>query len=111
MERLTIQSVTFSKDVENRLRMLKAKVGVTPNIICRLGFCLSLNMPSDPPAVDEGDKGKDIRRITLFGQYETLLVALLVQWKKDVGSKLELDDLCVRHMHRGVNLINPNVNV
>ncbi len=111
MEKLTIHKIPFTKEIDNRLRMLKAKLGVTSNIICRIGFCLSLNMPSEPPAIDQGDKARDISRFTLFGQYEIFFVALLAQWKNDVGSPLHLDELCIRHMNRGASLVNPNVNV
>lgn len=35
-------------EVDQRLIHLKARTGLTPNLLCRIGFCLSLNDPSVP---------------------------------------------------------------
>jgi DNA sulfur modification protein DndE len=48
MEALTIQRVPFTKDADNKLRALKARTGITPNILCRIGFCMSLEVPTEP---------------------------------------------------------------
>src|ERR1700692_2234962 len=45
---LKLQRVRFSTEADNRLKMLKARTGLTPNIICRLGLCLSLDEPGQP---------------------------------------------------------------
>lgn len=105
METLTLQRVPFSKDADNRLRSLKAKMGITPNVICRLGFCASLNMHTPPPAVDHSEHGRDISRYTLFGQFEEAYASLLTQWKHDTKCAISMDELCIRHMNRGVFLM------
>ena len=52
---MQLNRIRVSEDVDQKLRQLKAKTGLTPNLICRIGFCLSLKEPliSDPTAYDE----------------------------------------------------------
>ncbi|SHI72758.1 DNA sulfur modification protein DndE [Halodesulfovibrio aestuarii] len=108
MNELTLQRVPFTKDADNKLRSLKAKTGLTPNILCRLAFCLSVEHSTTPPEVDMTERGREINRYTLFGEYETLFTSLLKVWHHEHSSPLEINDLCIRHIHRGISLINPN---
>jgi DNA sulfur modification protein DndE len=109
---LGIESIPFSALVDNRMRVLKAKTGITPNILARFGFCLSLEEPGIPADPFEDEKvGRDIKRVTLLGQHDQIYVALLRTWLaattpgKDVSQK-EFDDLFVAHMNRGFELIS-----
>lgn len=108
MNELTLQRVPFTKSADNKLRSLKAKTGLTPNILCRLAFCLSVEHSTTPPEVDLTEKGREINRYTLFGEYEILFSSLLKIWRHECFSSEELNDLCIRHIHRGISLINPN---
>lgn len=105
MEELTIQRISFTKDSDNKLRSMKARTGITPNILCRVGFCMSLEVPTEPSDVAGVEFGREIGRFTLFGQYETFFLALLLTWKKMHCSSLNLDELLIRHMNRGVYLM------
>jgi DNA sulfur modification protein DndE len=61
-----------------RLRILKARTGLTPNLLCRLGFCLSLNDPTPPnPAQYPEDGPREINRYSLTGQWDRFFFALL----------------------------------
>ena len=94
------------------MRMLKAKTGITPNILARLGFCLSLEEPGIPadPFQDEA-VGREIKRVTLLGQHDLVYVCLLRTWMatnnndKPVTQKA-FDDLFIAHMNRGFELIS-----
>ncbi|UIJ38405.1 DNA sulfur modification protein DndE [Desulfobaculum bizertense] len=108
MNELTLQRVQFSKDADNKLRSLKAKTGLTPNILCRLAFCLSVEHGTEPPEIDMTERGREINRYTLFGEYETMFTSLLKVWMLEYSSTVEINELCVRHIHRGIPLINPN---
>ena len=48
MEQLRLKRVRFSKEADTWLRMLKSRTEVTPNLLCRLGYCLSLEEPGTP---------------------------------------------------------------
>ncbi|MBL3582644.1 DNA sulfur modification protein DndE [Oleidesulfovibrio alaskensis] len=106
MEALTIQRVPFTKDADNKLRALKARTGITPNILCRIGFCMSLEVPTEPADVSDVEKGREINRFTLFGEFEPCFVALLTVWKQQQGSTRSLDELLVLHMNRGAVMVS-----
>lgn len=108
MEKIQIQRIPFTKGADNKLRSLKAKTGLTPNILCRVGFCLSLERMMEPPAAEMNDKGREINRYTLFGQYDQMFELLLIQWKTMTSSSLPLDELLIRHMNHGTQLISHN---
>ena len=74
---LKLQRVKLSREADNRLRMLKARTGLDNNIICRLGFCLSLEEPGEPRSDSSDPSLREINRYTLLGEYDPLFVALL----------------------------------
>lgn len=105
MLRLDTRRVRFSKEADNWLRVLKARTGVTPNLLCRLGFCLSLEEPTLPdPSKYPEDSDREINRYTLLGEYEATFVALLRQ--RTGNDALGVLDAQFRaHMNRGVILL------
>lgn len=107
MQRLETRRVRFSKEADNWLRVLKSRTGVTPNLLCRLGFCLSLEEPSLPdPRKYPEDSDREINRYTLLGEYEAVFLALLRQRiAAPSESELELDEQFRAHMNRGVILL------
>jgi len=109
---LSIQRVPFNATVDSRMRTLKARTGITPNVLARLGFCLSLEepgIPADPFQSEES--AREINRNTLVGSFDVVFTALLRTWvscsmaQHTVGQK-EFDDLFVAHMNRGFELIS-----
>jgi DNA sulfur modification protein DndE len=85
--------------------MLKARTGLTPNIICRLGLCLSIEEPGDPRSDSSELSQREINRYTLLGEYDLLFVALLANRHPQVKEDAELGKLFVEHIHRGVTLL------
>lgn len=75
---MNLNRLRVCEEADLRLRHLKARTGLTPNILCRLGFCLSLNDPTPPdPELYPEDGPREINRWTLTGQWDSLFVALL----------------------------------
>ena len=107
MQRLETRRVRFSKEADNWLRVLKSRTGVTPNLLCRLGFCLSLEEPTLPdPLKYPEDSEREINRYTLLGEYESVFVALLRQrTAESTNPALSLDEQFRAHMNRGVILL------
>jgi len=107
MSELTLQRIPFTVDVDNRLRQLKARTGITPNILCRMGFCMSLEEPGIPMMISEEEEiGREINRYTLLGKYDTLFVALVKTWmQKSNISQTKIDEFFVAHMNQGADLI------
>lgn len=45
---MPLNRIYVGEEIDLRLRNLKARTGLTPNLLCRLGFCLSLAEPGVP---------------------------------------------------------------
>ena len=107
MRELTLQRIPFSSDADNKLRTLKAKTGLSANIICRLGFCMSLEEPGLPLKLSEEFKqNREINRYTLLGKHDSFYIALLkTRILKDKISLKTLDDVFLEHIHRGIDLL------
>ena len=73
---ISFNRVRISEEATQRLSILKGRTGLTPNILCRIAFCLSLKEPGIP---DEGkdSQGQEFNRFTLTGEWDTFYVALL----------------------------------
>ena len=88
---------------QNLLAQIKSKTGLTPNIVGRFAICISLNDPS-PPNPDEFDeKGSEIHPSILFGEYEDVFMALMIQRLKREGLDPQkyLNKMVRAHFNRG----------
>jgi DNA sulfur modification protein DndE len=101
--------IYLSKDVANRLSMVVARTKMQPNLLCRIGFCMSLREPSIPnPAEYAGDtNGREFNRYTLTGEWDLLFTALLRQRciKDGLNLETDLDEQFAAHLGRGVILL------
>ena len=75
---MSFNRLRISQDGTYRLRVLKGRTGLTPNILCRIAFCLSIREPEIPTQLYDSD-GQEINRYTLTGQWDSLYMALLKQ--------------------------------
>ena len=64
---MNLNKIKISNDATQKLRTLKIRTGLTPNILCRLGFCLSLNEPGIPRLTNFQEDGMEFNRYTLTG--------------------------------------------
>ena len=96
----------LSDEFTYRLRNLKGRTGLTPNLICRIGFCLSLAEPRIPDPARYDENGQEFNRSTLLGDWDDLYEALLRE-------RLATDQLDLRahflpqlraHMNRGAGM-------
>lgn len=95
-------------EVDQRLMHLKARTGLTPNLLCRIGFCLSLNDPTVPdPAAYPPDSDRELNRYTLTGEWGMLFVALIRERCAFDRLDLEtaLEDQFRAHVNRGVLML------
>lgn len=111
MSELTLQRIPFTVEADSRLRLLKSRTGITPNILCRIGFCMSLEEPGTPVLLPENSKqGREINRYTLLGKDDLIYVSLLmVRLQKDNISLVEIDDMFLAHINRGVEILAARV--
>lgn len=103
--------ITIGSDATNRLKILKANTGMTPNYLCRIGFCYSLNEPRPPNPEEYDSDGQTFNRYTLLGEHDSLYMALLqerlIQENKDPED--DLYEEFVAHLNRGVIRVHGNV--
>jgi len=105
---MQLNKIKVSEDVDQKLKMLKGKTGLTPNLLCRIGFCLSLSEPDipDPSAYDE-NSNREFNRYTLTGAWDNLFVSLLSQRCAKDGLIIpeDLEEYFRAHLNRGVILL------
>jgi DNA sulfur modification protein DndE len=101
------------EEVSHRLSILEQRTGVTPNILCRIGFYVSLNDPSIPNPDDyPPDSEREINRHTLTGPWDLFFVALIKERCKQDGIPLDDETLAAQfraHINRGVLLLYKRV--
>lgn len=106
---MAFNRIYIGEDVDQRLRLLKARTGLTPNLLCRLGFCLSLTEPliPDPQLYAEG-QAREFNRSTLTGHWDTFFFALLRErrFTQDKGDpEADLEGQFKAHLSRGVLML------
>lgn len=104
----TLNRIYVGEKVDLRLRQLKGKTGLKPNLLCRLGFCLSLEEPGIPDPTLYADRAvREFNRYTLTGQWDGLFFALLRERMTldKLDLEKELDDQFLAHLSRGVLLL------
>ncbi len=105
---MAFNRIYVGDEVDQRLRLLKTRTGLTPNLLCRLGFCLSLteHIIPDPQLYAEGQT-REFNRYTLTGQWDTFFFALLRERLVQDGLNLEtdLEAYFKAHLSRGVMML------
>lgn len=104
---MKLNRLRVSQEVSSRLGILKGRTGLTPNILCRIGFCLSISDPTIPNPTDyPSDSEREIDRHTLTGQWDSLFVALIKErCVRDNIPETELAVYFSAHINRGVLLL------
>lgn len=109
---LTQQRIWFTVAVDNKMRQLRGRTGITPNVLARFGFCLSLEEQGEPADPFGSEKaGREINRNTLLGEHEGVYIALLRTWVErnrlhDTCTAEDFNRLFVAHMNRGFELLS-----
>jgi len=104
--------VQIGTQATNRLQMLKGQTEITPNYLCRIGLCYSLNEPRPPNPGEYNSDGQTFNRYTLLGEHDALYMALLKERLLQEGKDPEEDlyDEFVAHLNRGVIRVFGNIS-
>lgn len=101
----------FSKEASESLNRMKGRMGLNWNILCRIGFCISLNDQIDPNPNDYKADGEiEIDRKILIGNEDDLYIALLKQ--RCLMSSIPEEqymDYFRAHMNRGAILLSKRI--
>jgi DNA sulfur modification protein DndE len=88
---------------------MKARTGLTPNLLCRLGFCLSLTEPGIPdPQLYADGQVREFNRYTLTGQWDVFFFTLLRERlvRDGLDPETEVESQFKAHLSRGVMLLS-----
>lgn len=97
---------------QNLLGMLRAKTGITPNILARFAICLSLKDPGIPNPDEFDDKGMELHPNVLFGEHEHMFMALILDrlHRDKLDPKIYLQKQLRAHLNRGTIALYPRIN-
>lgn len=105
--------LNVTADATNKLRALKARTSLTPNILARIGLALSLEEPGRPIPENYPADGMEFNSYTLLGPYSELIAALLKQRVMDDGydsyDSETMNGQLRAHVNRGVSLLYPRL--
>lgn len=100
---MKLNKIVLSTEASDCLKQLKGRTGLTPNILSRFGYCLSLEEPAIPDPSLYPEEDREFNRYTLLGEWDELYVALLRQRMcKDGIPEDHIDGQFRAHLHRGV---------
>ena len=100
----------ISTDAESRLRSLRQRTGLTPNLLCRMAIMLSLEEGPVGSGTDTDEGGNEFNAYTLTGDHDQLIFAMLrLVEEEQAGGRVADDELLARlraHIHRGVGTLS-----
>jgi len=105
---MPLNRIYVDDEVDIRLRNLRARTGLAPNLLCRIGFCLSLAEPGIPdPTLYEGAQAREFNRYTLTGPWDLFFFSLLRERLAQDGldPDADLEAQFKAHLSRGVLML------
>jgi len=96
--------IKLSKKATDKLRFLKTKTGLTPNILSRIAIMLAIKEGSDlsNAGVGEMEGGQELNDTTLFGEHIYIYDILINQYIYDQQLKLSVAETIVAMIEVGV---------
>lgn len=103
--------IRFSKEACDALNKMKGRMGLNWNILCRIGFCISLDDNLEPNPQDyKADGDIEIDRKILIGNEDDLYIALLKERCILSGiNESQYFEYFKAHMNRGAILLSKRI--
>ena len=101
----------ISADASGKLRFMRQRTGLTPNLLCRAAIMISLEEGKLGNASPPDEDGSEFNAYTLMGEYASLFASLVRSVEQDAHKKVPLDNptllrLIRSHIHRGVGILS-----
>lgn len=108
---MRFNKLKVSADATSRLRSLRQRTGLTPNLLCRVAVMLSLEEGPVGSAEAPDEDGQEFNAYTLTGEYNGTIGALIrfVEEGEEGFGGLSDEEIVVRlrsHIHRGVRTLS-----
>lgn len=96
--------VMFSQKATDRLRFMKAKTGLTPNILARMAIMLALKENGNLLNAGVSDnEGQELNKGVLFGEYIDVYDVMIHQYIHDNNITLSIQQTVVALVEVGVH--------
>ncbi len=105
---MQLNRIHISEDSRNKLSILKGRTGLLPNVLSRIGLMLSFAETNEPELDADDTDGSEFNRLTLMGEWDPLVVALLEERSAANGLGKNNDALVKyfrAHLNRGVRIL------
>ena len=106
-----INKFRISAEATGRLRVLRQRAGLTPNLLCRMAMAVSFEAGKIGHAPDI-EEGQEFNSYTLFGGDQPIYTTLLRWVETEVGETVDDRELLKRlraHVDRGLGAISVRV--
>jgi DNA sulfur modification protein DndE len=97
--------IRVGKNATNKLSALKSKTGLTPNLLCRIALCYSLENEKVSNLIPPDENGQEFNRHTLFGDDDILFISLVKQRCINDGLDPNKDFMRVLKLHLNSGII------
>ena len=108
-----INKFRISTEATSRVRVLRHRAGLTPNLICRMAMAASFEAGKIGPA-PETEEGQEFNAYTLFGADQPIYTTLLRWIETEDGEAVDDKELLRRlrsHIDRGLGAIAVRVKL
>lgn len=96
--------VKFSQKATDKLRYIKSKTGLTPNILSRIAIMLALKESGDLTNAGVSDNdGQELNKSVLFGEYADVYDVMIHQYIHDNEIDLSIQDSIAALVEVGVH--------
>lgn len=100
----------ISKRAGEQFKQLKTRTGITPNILCRLAFTLSIEEGYKPNIESLELDGLEFNLPTLLGEHAALYLAMFRQVHGELNSK-QAELMFAAHVDNGADKLKRSKNV
>jgi len=109
---LKFSRVIVSSQSTKNLGIMRIRTGLTPNILLRFAFCMSIKDPSIPNPDEYNQEGSVLTSNVIFGEHESIYLALMLNRLKH--DKLDVEEYLHKmtraHLNRGTIALRPRIN-
>lgn len=95
--------VRVSEGASRRLRYLKSRTGLTPNILSRFAFLLSARDMRPVSRVPGDLRGQEFNAPTLFGEHQELYELILVRYVETTEDGRDPSVIIANHIENGLH--------
>ncbi len=107
--KLEFKKIKVSRSSTSKLTVLRRRTGITPNLLCRVALCYSMEKEGFP-SFDFDEDGKELNRYSLTGKWDNAFRSLLIERLSADEIDFEKAEAYLKaHLNRGISLIHTRI--